>query len=213
MVFWITGQLPMPWMQLGSYPVLVVISFGHVATVAVVVAALWFHGLPLRGTLALPALRWRDVRCGALFGVLGYLVLFFVYALVPLIQSALGGGTDVPAIMPPRVDGTALMLMTIWFGMVIAAPIAEELLFRGLMYRGLADTRLGAFGAVVLTSIAFGLVHAPGFGWPRVVATACVGLLFGWLRWHSGNTGTGIVAHAVMNLMGAALLTVFVLVS
>jgi membrane protease YdiL (CAAX protease family) len=213
MLFWLTGQLPMAWMQLGSYPVLVLVSFGHVATVAVVVAALRLHGLPLRDTLALPALRWRDISRGALFGVLGYLVLFFVYALIPLVQSALGGGAGVPAFLPPRLDGAGLTLASIWFGMVVAAPIAEELLFRGLLYRGLADSRLGAFGAVVLTSIAFGLVHYPGFGWPRVVGTACVGLLFGWLRWYSGNTGTGIVAHAVMNLMGAALLTVFVLVS
>jgi len=210
MIFWITGQLP--W-QLGSHPVLVLVSFGHVAALTMVMTALWFHGLPVRDTLALPSLRWRDVSRGALFGVLGYLLLFFVYALIPLIQSALGGSAGVPAFLPPRLDGAGLTLVSLWFGMVVAAPIAEELLFRGLIYRGLSDSRLGALGAVVLTSIAFGLVHYPGFGWPRVIGTACIGLLFGWLRWHGGNTWAGMVAHAVMNLMGAALLTVFVLVS
>jgi len=96
MTFWITGRLPMRWMQLDSYPALVLLSFGHIAAVAVVAAALWSHALPLRDYLALPALRWRDVRRGALFGVLGYLVLFVTYPLILLIQSALGGGPSVP---------------------------------------------------------------------------------------------------------------------
>src|SRR5262249_10625676 len=124
-----------------------------------------------------------------------------------------GGGVRALPLMPPEIDGTAFKLVSLWIGMVIAAPIAEEILFRGLIYRGLAESRLGALCAVRVTSLAFGLMHAPGFGWPRVVSTACVGLLLGWLRWHTGNTSVGIVAHAVTNLMGAMMLTVMVLVS
>src|SRR5258707_1276221 len=43
MIFWLTAQLPeaLHWLRLSSYPVLVVLSFGHLATVAVVAAALW----------------------------------------------------------------------------------------------------------------------------------------------------------------------------
>jgi membrane protease YdiL (CAAX protease family) len=213
MIFWITGQLPAPWMRLESYPLLVVLSFGHIAVVAVVMAALSGRALPFRDYLALPSLRWRDVKSGAMYGLLAYLALSVIYALIPLVQSAFGGGVGALAFVPPRIDGSGLTLLSIWIGMVIAAPIAEELLFRGLIYRGLADSRLGAFGAVVITSLAFGLVHCPGFGWPRVAGTACIGLLFGWVRWHTGNTWVAMVAHAVMNVMGATLLTVFVLVS
>jgi membrane protease YdiL (CAAX protease family) len=215
MIFWLTAQLPpaLHWLSPSNYPVLVVVSFGHVAVVAVVAAALWSHGLPFRATLALPALRWRDVRSGIGCGLLAFLLLSVIYAVIPLVQSALGGGVAARAFEPPPIDGTAFTLVTLWIGMVIAAPIAEELLFRGLLYRGLADTRFGAFGAILVTSLAFGLVHAPGFGWPRVVGTACVGLLLGWLRAHTGNTFVAIVAHAAMNLMGALLLTAFVLAS
>jgi len=215
MIFWLTAQLPqsLQWLNLANHPVLVVVSFGHVAAVAVVALALWWHRLPFRSTLALSALRWRDVRSGIVFGLLAYLVLCVVYALIPFIQSALGGGVSPLPSVPLDIDGTAFTLVTIWIGMVIAAPIAEEILHRGLIYRGLADTRFGAFGAILLTSLVFGLGHAPGFGWPRVVGTTCVGLLLGWLRWHTGNTSVGIVAHAVMNLMGAMMLTVMVLVS
>jgi membrane protease YdiL (CAAX protease family) len=215
MIFWLSAQLPqaLHWLSLSSYPVLVLVSFGHIAAVAVVAAALWSHRLPFRDTLALLALRGRDVGSGIVYGLLALLVLCVVNALIPLVQSALGGGVAALPFTPPQIGGTAFTLVTLWIGMVIAAPIAEELLFRGLLYRGLVDTRLGAFGAVLVTSLAFGIVHAPGFGWPRMVSTACVGLLLGWLRWQTGNTVIGIVAHAVMNLMGALLLTAFVLVS
>jgi membrane protease YdiL (CAAX protease family) len=215
MIFWLTAQLPpaLHWLSLSSYPGLVLVSFGHIATVAVVTAALWSQRLPFRDTLALPALRWRDVGNGIVYGLLAYLVLCVVNALIPLVQSALGGGVAALPFEPPQVGGTAFTLVTIWIGMVIAAPVAEELLFRGLIYRGLAASRLGGLGAVLVSSLAFGLVHAPAFGWPRVVATGCVGLLLGWLRWQTGNTAIGIMAHAVMNLMGAMLLTVMVLVS
>jgi len=75
------------------------------------------------------------------------------------------------------------------------------------------DMRANPAGAIVLTAAAFGLVHYPGFGWARVVATGCVGLLLGWVRWRTGNTGVAIVAHATMNIVGAALLTMIILLS
>jgi hypothetical protein len=43
-------------------------------------------------------------------------------------------------------------------------------------------TRFGAAGAIALTSIAFGLVYAPRFGWERVLGTGLVEVLLGVLR-------------------------------
>jgi membrane protease YdiL (CAAX protease family) len=80
----------------------------------------------------------------------------------------------------------------------------------GLLYRGL-ESSVGVFVTIVLTSAAFGLLHQ-GFGWERLIATGCVGLLFGWVRWHTGNTSICIVAHAVMNSFGAAALTMLALI-
>src|SRR5262249_19335911 len=104
MIFWLTDHLPLQWMRLSSYPVLVLISFGHVAALASVLAALWFHRLPLREYLALPALRWRHVRRGLLLGVVGYLVLVVSSNLAGLVYSAVSG-SSVPAFMPSPMDG------------------------------------------------------------------------------------------------------------
>jgi membrane protease YdiL (CAAX protease family) len=198
---WGPGVQP-PWL-FGFLPV------GHMVAVAVVAAAVWMTGRSFCGYLALPALRWGDIGRGIGYGLLCYVVLIITSALYPLM---FGAGSAPNIVQGLTSDGTALALLTLWMAMVIAAPIAEELLYRGLLYRGL-ESRLGAAGAVVLTAVAFGLVHYPGFGWVRVVATGCVGLLLGWVRWRTGNTGVAIVAHATMNIVGAALLTMIVLLS
>jgi membrane protease YdiL (CAAX protease family) len=106
-----------------------------------------------------------------------------------------------------------LTLIAIWTTMVIAAPITEEFLFRGLLYRGLAESRLGTFGALIVTSVAFGIVHYPGFGWARVIGTGLAGLLFGLLRWGTGGIGMSIVAHIILNIIAASLLTVGILMA
>jgi hypothetical protein len=42
-------------------------------------------------------------------------------------------------------------MVTIALAFVIIAPAAEEITFRGFLYRGWAASRLGVFGAILLT--------------------------------------------------------------
>ena len=65
--------------------------------------------------------------------------------------------------------------------------------------------------AYSITAPPFGLMHWPGFGWDRVVGTGCLGLLLGWLRWRTGNTGVSIVTHATINFVGASIGTAMML--
>jgi membrane protease YdiL (CAAX protease family) len=182
---------------------------GHIAAVAVVGAAVWLSGRRFGEYLALIPLRWRDVGRGIGYGLLGYVGLFIIYALYPLVFGT-GAPNAVEAM--PLQQGKALVLISVWIGMVIAAPIAEELVYRGLLYRGL-EGRLGALAAIMLTSVAFGLLHYPGFGWMRVVGTGSFSLMLGWLRWRTGSTSVCIVAHATTNVLGAAAVTLVVLAS
>jgi len=211
MSVWIADQLPALWGAQSNLPQLILIlPIGHLAMLGVVVAALRSHGLSLRDYLALTPLRARDVGRGVLWGILGYVLLGISLVIAALILHALGYPLTAPA--PGQLQQSKLItLVAIWLTMVVAAPITEEFLFRGLLYRGIAESRLGAVGALVITSVVFGLVHYPGFGWPRVIGTGLVGLLFGWLRWRNGNIGVSIVAHATLNFIAASLLTVGIL--
>ncbi len=84
----------------------------------------------------------------------------------------------------------------------VGAPIAEELVFRGVLW-DLLRRKLSARAVFIITSIAFAAWHIRPFHVLTLVPTA---FLFGWLRYRTGSVLPSIVAHAVNNGLGAALL-------
>jgi membrane protease YdiL (CAAX protease family) len=186
---------------------------GHIAAAAVVMIALWRHGRSLREYIALAPMGRGGVARGIGYGILGFIGLGMMFILIAIVQMAFGAepATAPTIVKVPFNMQTLIGLASLWFGMVVAAPIVEEMLFRGLMYRGLVESRIGVIGAMLITSVVFGLAHYPGFGWSRVIATGCAGLFFAWLRWYYGNTSMGMVAHAMTNTIGATALTFAIL--
>ncbi|MBI5030068.1 MAG: CPBP family intramembrane metalloprotease [Chloroflexi bacterium] len=76
----------------------------------------------------------------------------------------------------------------------------EELLFRGLLYRALADfrgTRLAIWG----TAVAFGIYHIGGQGILGGFGTALIGLLFAAIRWRAGGIGGLVVIHGLYDII------------
>ena len=91
---------------------------------------------------------------------------------------------------------------------VVLAPVQEELLFRGFLYRGFAPS-LGPVATVVLLSAAWAALHVQ-YAWFFIGEIFLLGLTFGWLRWLSGSTLLTIVLHATVNglaMLEAAFLT------
>ena len=81
----------------------------------------------------------------------------------------------------------------------IAAAIAEEALFRGLLYRVLAHG--GAVVAVVGTAVAFAALHVPSYGIAAFWVDLGAGLLLSWQRWASGGWGVPAATHVFANLL------------
>lgn len=80
----------------------------------------------------------------------------------------------------------------------ILGPIAEELIFRGLLYGRLAGTRLGAVGSIVVLALAWALIHTSYSA--TVIAVIFVeGLLLGAARWRTGSVLAPILMHIVWN--------------
>ncbi len=82
---------------------------------------------------------------------------------------------------------------------VIIAPFAEEIFFRGFFYRALRN-RLSTAGAATIAAVVFGLVHFSGTDTvPLLPMLAFLGLLFCLLLEWTGSLYPGIALHAINN--------------
>ena len=91
----------------------------------------------------------------------------------------------------------------------LIAPLTEELLFRGLIQRGLSS-RWTPWIAVAMQAAVFGAAHiTPSEGWGNadlIVSLAVMGFGLGAIARLTGRLGTSIVAHALFNCIQLALL-------
>lgn len=77
---------------------------------------------------------------------------------------------------------------------VVAAPLAEEIAFRGYLQPALAQ-RFGATGAAAATAVVFGLMHGIEYALP----VGLLGGLFGWLVAARGCLLPAVFAHMLHN--------------
>jgi membrane protease YdiL (CAAX protease family) len=84
--------------------------------------------------------------------------------------------------------------------LAVLAPLAEELIFRGLLYGWVAG-RWGGLAAWLISSLAFAAAH---YEPAHVILVLPLGLLFGWLRWRTDSLMPSLIAHILNN--GFALL-------
>jgi membrane protease YdiL (CAAX protease family) len=88
----------------------------------------------------------------------------------------------------------------IWLlaAIVVAAPIGEEIVFRGFLFRGLAKPgwEVHAIGVI---SLAWALLHIQ-YDWLGMAQVFLIGLMLGWFRWASGSTFLTIGMHILINL-------------
>jgi membrane protease YdiL (CAAX protease family) len=95
--------------------------------------------------------------------------------------------------------------------LVVGLP--EELYFRGFLLAKLEQRfpprrRVlgGGIGlALVLSAVAFALIHLPKEGDPRALATFFPGLLFGWMRSATGSILASTLTHGASNILARTL--------
>jgi len=139
-------------------------------------------------------LRWAGGRA-ALAWALGFAVFLYLF-------DALGSWLGRPPVPDFMVDfytsGEPLVLL--YLALVVLAPAFEELLFRGFLIPGLAHSRLGAWGAVVVSGLLFAAIHLQYdlFDQGGVLG---LGLMLGAVRVTTGSTVLALALHAGVNLV------------
>ena len=101
------------------------------------------------------------------------------------------------------LDLAGLLFLT-----VIAAPIAEEIVYRGLLFGGIRDMERGHVGsgvviAAVVSSVIFATSHLQLTQFPGLLA---FGLVAAAVFHRTGRLGTAIWAHVGFNLTTVLLL-------
>ncbi|MGH9460973.1 MAG: lysostaphin resistance A-like protein, partial [Vicinamibacteria bacterium] len=89
------------------------------------------------------------------------------------------------------------------FGIVVAAAVSEEILFRGFIQRSLEEGPLGRGGAILLTSLLFAVIHLIPQGMPSYVLA---GVVLGITAVATESILIPIVIHAVHNTTSILLL-------
>jgi membrane protease YdiL (CAAX protease family) len=131
----------------------------------------------------------------------GLIVLVFILeaALEPLLHATREQGLEPPHWDPHKEAPFALNALVV----VVAAPVVEELTFRGLGYALLSP--FGVFVAIVGTAIAFAAAHGLIAGF---AALFIFGVAIAVLRWRTKSIFPGMLFHATFN--GLALILAFV---
>jgi hypothetical protein len=145
------------------------------------------------------ALRWPSLRAFG-FGALALLVFLAVLYLLPahLFEADDKFMRDMAS--AARTAG-ALPLLAI--ALVVAAPICEELAFRGFLFRTL-EGKFGATVAIVTTALGWTALHLQ-YGLAGLMVVLGCGLLLGIVRRYSGSLYLTMILHATWN--GASLAT------
>ncbi|MDZ4658601.1 MAG: type II CAAX endopeptidase family protein [Bythopirellula sp.] len=89
--------------------------------------------------------------------------------------------------------------------LVLAAPIIEELIFRGIMLDGLLK-RYRPLTAILVSSVAFGLVHLNPW---QFVTGVVLGIFMGWVYYRSRSVGACILIHMAANFTAFVMRLVF----
>lgn len=82
--------------------------------------------------------------------------------------------------------------------LVVAAPVFEELIFRGIMLDGLLK-KYSPVKAILFSSFLFGFVHLNPW---QFVTGMVVGIFSGWAYYRSRSLTLSMVIHATLNLTG-----------
>ncbi|MCB0876083.1 MAG: CPBP family intramembrane metalloprotease, partial [Solirubrobacterales bacterium] len=91
------------------------------------------------------------------------------------------------------------------FLIVIAAPVSEEVFFRGFMYGGLRNS-MSILPAAAISALVWGSLHLGAGNIGVAIQLAVFGLILAWLYERSGTLWAPILAHAINNTIAFVLL-------
>jgi membrane protease YdiL (CAAX protease family) len=152
--------------------------------------------------------KWRD----ALYAAVGYAVYFMVYVLIVSVVSQLVPSLNINQKQDLGFSQThGLGIVLIFIPLVILAPLTEEALVRGFLFKNLRFV-MGFGWATIIASILFGMAHLSGGEagagaiWIAALDTFSLSLVLCFLRERTGRLWACIGLHAIKNAVAFTFL-------
>lgn len=175
----------------GFYIALITILGGIIGTALIILITRYYQGSSFTEYLGLTRISLK--RLGV------WLLIAIIYLTLMDTCSYLLKRPIVPEFMN-KVVQTARFPWLLYFAFIVAAPVFEELFFRGFLYKGLSNSRLKSIGAILLTSFCWSLLHTQ---YDRFIVFQIFlgGVLLGFARLKTGSVYVTIGMHALQNLV------------
>jgi membrane protease YdiL (CAAX protease family) len=136
----------------------------------------------------------RDLWWLPFVAAAGAHVAVVIYSIVLTVLGIEGPEQDLDELFEHR-----WMLPLTAIATLVAAPLAEEIFFRGFIFAGLIRP-FGVTAAMVISGALFSIFHVTG---PETVGLilpfTVIGIIFAWVYYRSGSLWTAIATHALFN--------------
>lgn len=151
----------------------------------------------------------------AFIGVGLGLQLAFAFMLDPISRLLFPDGNPEQSVASGLIEANSTSIqIALFVAYVVVGPIAEELVYRGVLLRALEST--GRWTAILVSSLVWAAIHLPGLETDQLLRSAALflppffllGVLLAWLTFRRGRLGPAIFVHSGWNLLAAIALLV-----
>jgi membrane protease YdiL (CAAX protease family) len=205
---WLVLELTNSPLMLGINSALQVVPFLLVALVPAVYVAL-AHGQAVRKLLGAWSRPLLMLAVGVVVGASAYVAIRIVLGVLLFIGTG-GDIPDLPEVQPELRELARDPDIAVWFMLtaLLLAPVAEEVLYRGMLYQGLRK-RIGVWPAIGFSSLVFTVLHLGGETLDAnlllFVTVFPLSMLLAWVFERRGTLLLPIGLHAGHNLIGLIL--------
>jgi membrane protease YdiL (CAAX protease family) len=151
--------------------------------------------------------RYLGLETVSLRTMLMWLGVLTLFAVISDLLAHWAGWPLVPDFMADAYM-TAYFPPLFWVALVVAAPLFEEVFFRGFLFEGFQFSRLGPGGTVMLTSLAWTVLHVQ-YGSYELITIFILGIIFGIARLKTKSIYPSLAMHSLFNLFAMLQLAAY----
>jgi len=108
-----------------------------------------------------------------------------------------------------QIYKTSVWPALIWMVFIVIGPVFEETCFRGFLFEGFRQSRIGALGGIIVTSLVWTALHTQ-YGPYELAQIFIMGLFFGFVRYKTGSLWYPLIMHSFANIWATTEIVLFI---